>query len=1082
MKKSYLKTKLVYILILFFTVSIYAQNGKSIWTKTTFNKVASMNQLYERTQPTKVNYYQLDLDGLKDLIKDAQQRGNGNSISNTIISFPNADGDLESFRIQEASTMSPELQAQFPEIRSYSGVGIDNPSAMIRFSVSPEKGLSSMVLSDKKTVFIEPYSDDLTTYSVYIRSVEDVVDSNFICETDSIDQGKNDIDIDTEVANRNANDGQLRTFRLALACTIEYSAYHGNTVSSVLAAMNTTMTRVNGVFERDVSLTMQIVPNNANVVFIGTDNFTNNDGGAMLNENQTACDTNIGNANYDIGHVFSTGGGGIAQLYSPCNTGSKARGVTGSPAPIGDFFDIDYVAHEMGHQYGANHTQNNNCQRSSKSFEPGSASTIMGYAGICSPNVQNNSDDYFHGESIREMWANISTGASTCGAQSATGNGAPTANAGSNHTIPVSTPFVLRGNATDPNGGNSLTYCWEQMDATPATMPPVSTSTAGPAFRSIQPKTSPDRYMPALSTVLAGSTSTTWEVVPSVGRTMNFDLVVRDNVSGGASTDSDGMVVTTSASAGPFAVTSQTSNVTWEIGSTQTVTWDVANTNAAPVNTANVNILMSINGGATFPYTIASNVPNDGSHDITVPAGTATTQARIIVEGANNIFYNVNSSNFTVINADFVMNFASSEVTVCKPDNAVYNFTYNTFGGFSQTTVFSATNLPGSASASFSPSSASLNGTAVTMTISNTASVAIGSYNFNVVGTAPSATNSTQVSMNVSSYTVITPVLSAPANGSTDVASNVDFTWNTDLNSDNYFIEISTDNSFSNIVDSATVTAGNYSAALSTNTTYYWRVTPSNQCATGSASTTFSFTTANISCETYTATDTPIAISASGTPTVTSVITVDPDLPITDVNVTIDIIHTWVNDLDITLTSPNGTVVELTSDNGASGADNYTNTIFDQEASNPITGGTAPFTGTFIPEGDLTTIYGEMSGGDWTLTVFDDTSQDGGSVNEFTIELCVQGSLGVEESSFDEFAIYPNPNSGEFTIRFNSSSSRDVNVGVFDIRGRKVLDNFYNNSGGIFNENINLGNVASGMYLVMINDGVNTSTKRIIVE
>ena len=1080
MKKSYLKTKLVYILVLFFTVSIYSQNGKSIWTKTTFDKVSSMNQLYERTQPTKVNYYQLDLEGLKDLIKDAQQRGSGNSISNTIVSFPNADGKLESFRIEEASTMSPELQAQFPEIQSYSGVGIDNPAAMIRFSVSPEKGFSSMVLSDKKTVFIEPYSKDLTTYSIYIRSLEDVVDSNFICETEFIDQGKNDLD--TEVANRNANDGQLRTFRLALACTIEYSAYHGNTVSSVLSAMNTTMTRVNGVFERDVSLTMQLVSNNANVVFIGTDSYSNNDGGAMLNENQTTCDTNIGNAFYDIGHVFSTGGGGIAQLNSPCQTGGKARGVTGSPAPVGDFFDIDYVAHEMGHQYGANHTQNNNCQRSSKSFEPGSASTIMGYAGICAPNVQNNSDDYFHGESINEMWANISAGASQCAAQSPTGNGAPTAIAGSNHTIPVSTPFVLRGNATDPNTGNSLTYCWEQMDATAATMPPVSTSTAGPAFRSLQPKTSPDRYMPDLSTVLAGSTATTWEVVPSVGRTMNFDLVVRDNVSGGASTDSDGMVVTASASAGPFTVTSQTSNVTWEIGSTQTVSWDVANTDIAPVNTPNVNILMSINGGTTFPYTLASNVPNDGSHDIIVPAGTTTTQARVIVEGAGNIFYNVNSSNFTIEDTDFILNFATTEVTVCEPNNAVYNFTYNTFGGFSQNTVFSATNLPGSATASFSPSSASSNGTPVTMTISNTASIAPGSYSFIVIGTAPSATGSTNVSLNVFSSTVNTAVLTSPANGATNVATNVNLTWNTDLNTESYLVEIATDNSFSNIVDSATVSTANYSTTLSTNTLYYWRVTASNQCTTGSASTVFSFTTENISCDTYTATDTPIAISSSGTPTVTSTITIGPDLTITDVNVTIDITHTWVNDLDITLTSPNGTVVELTSDNGASGADNYTNTIFDQEASNPITGGSAPFTGTFIPEGDLSTIYGEMSGGDWTLTVFDDTSADGGSVNEFTLDLCVQVSLGIEESSFNEFAIFPNPNTGEFIINFNSTSSRDVNVGVFDIRGRKVLDNFYNNSGGIFSENINLGNVASGMYLVMINDGVNTSTKRIIVE
>lgn len=1079
MKKHYLQFNLFFVFILFFSVSLFAQNGESLWTKTTKVKVLSKAQLYQQNEPAIVNYYTLNLEGLRSSLQNAPQRGG--TTSNVILSFPNIDGKMESFRIEEASNMAPELQAQFPEIQSYIGYGITNQRAVLRFSMSPQKGLSSMVLSEKKTVFIEPYSEDLTTYRVYSRTGLDINDSQFICETEFLEDNEN-YGKAIETANRNANDGILRTFRLALACTGEYATFHGGTVPSVMAAMNTSMTRINGVFERDVAIRMVLVPNNSNVIFLNaaTDPYTNNDGFAMLGENQTACNSFIGSANYDIGHVFSTGGGGVAQLNSPCGSG-KARGVTGSPAPVGDFFDIDYVAHEMGHQYGANHTQNNNCQRSSKSFEPGSASTIMGYAGICAPNVQNNSDDYFHSESIREMWLNISAGASQCAAQSSTNNSAPIANAGVDYTIPRSTPFILKGFATDANAGNTLTYCWEQMDATPAPMPPSPSSTVGPAFRSLDPTTSPNRYMPALPTVLSGSTASTWEVVPSVGRTMNFDLTVRDNVAGGASTSSDRMIVTTTGSAGPFVVTSQDSDVTWEVGSNQTVEWDVANTNAPPVNAANVNILLSTNGGVTFPITLASGVPNNGSYSVTVP-NNVTSQARILVEGVGNIFYNVNSSNFEIITAEFVMNFATQDLTVCSPDNAVYNFTYNTFSGFSETTTFSATGVPAGASVVFSPPTATTNGTNVTMTVSNTGAVAPGSYTITVVGTAASATNTTNVTLNIYSTALVAATLISPANGATDVSETPTLTWNPNANAQEYLVQVATDLAFTNIVNSATVSTPSYVASVSPNTLYYWRVTSSNQCVTASPSSVFTFTTANITCGSYTATDTPIAISASGGGlSYTSVINVPESFPVNDLNVKINIQHTWVNDLDVSLTSPTGTVVVLSTNNGANGAQNYTNTVFDQQATTPITSGSAPFTGSFIPEGDLSLLNGQMSGGNWTLNVVDDFNLDGGSINEFTIELCVEGTLGIEENEISEFSIFPNPNRGEFTIKLNSTSNSNIKVDIFDVRGRIIFADSYRNNSQ-FNQTINLNNVQAGMYLVKVTDGDRQSTKKIIVE
>ena len=624
------------------------------------------------------------MEGLKQKLANVPQRHLSNKSQGVVIQFPNQVGKLESYLVQEASVMEAELQNQFPEIRSFVGKGIDNPSAILRFSISPQKGFSGMVLSDRKTIFIEPYTQDLKTCISFINSNEDGPRPDFVCETE---YSPSEIEISDEEykALRNVNDGTLRTYRLALACTGEYAQFHGGTVAGALAAMNVTMNRVNGIYERDLAVTMVIIANNQNVIFLdgGTDPYTNNNGPVMLGQNQATLDNAgapifIGSANYDIGHVFSTGGGGIAQLRSPCVSGSKARGVTGLPSPTGDVFDVDYVAHEMGHQFGGNHTQNNDCQRSGVSVEPGSASTIMGYAGICAPNVQNNSDDYFHGESLKEMWANISSGnSSSCFAGSATNNVAPIVDAGPDFTIPVSTAFVLRGSATDADTASGLTYCWEQTDTTPATMPPQSTSSSGPLFRSLDPSSSPNRYMPSLNTVLSGSLATTWQVVPSVGRLMRFSLTVRDNELGGGATGSDDMLVTTQIFSSPFTVNTPAS---WPANSSQEVSWVVGQSNAGAINCQTVNILFTTNFGLTFT-TLASGVPNSGTATITVPNIANTSDAIVLVEAADNIFYAVTST-FSITDPLSIEEFGLDNLIVYpNPNNGVFNIGFNPKSG-----------------------------------------------------------------------------------------------------------------------------------------------------------------------------------------------------------------------------------------------------------------------------------------------------------------------------------------------------------------------------------------------------------------
>lgn len=666
MKKKLLQTSLFVMM----AVSAFSQSDR-FWAanNTSRGAIVTDKSVARVTYPQSFKLFNLDINAMQQELFTIV--GNGARRS-TVITLPNADGALEQFEVFEASNFEPALQAQFPNIRSFSGRGITDAHATVRLSFSPN-GIQTMVFrADKANEFSEPYSNDHTVYSVY-SAQRDKRGLGWNCSTPD-QQLITGLNATVASAGR-VSTGTVKTMRLAQSVTAEYSNYFGATSSAqaslVLAAVNATLTRCNGVFEKDLALHLNLIANTTSVFYYNasTDPYSpasTGTGGAWNSELQSTLTSVIGDANYDIGHLFgATGGGGNAGCIGcVCNSG-KGSGYT-SPLdaiPQGDNFDIDYVAHEIGHQLGANHTFSHSLEGTGVNKEVGSGITIMGYAGITTRDVAPHSIDIFHEASINQIQNNMA--GKTCPVSvNMTLNTAPVVAAVGNFTIPISTPFALTGSATDAQG-DPLTYCWEQSDnstVSGASSIASPTKASGPNWLSFPATTSGTRLFPKLSTILAGlnvtpvitggDAGTNIEALSSVSRTLNFVLTVRDNrpyVAGSQTgqTATVNSVVTVTNTSGPFAVTAPNTAVTWGAGTAQNVTWSVNNTTAAPVSCANVKISLSTDGGNTFPTVLIASTPNDGTESITVPSVNSTT-CRIKVEAVGNIFFDISNANFTI--------------------------------------------------------------------------------------------------------------------------------------------------------------------------------------------------------------------------------------------------------------------------------------------------------------------------------------------------------------------------------------------------------------------------------------------------
>ncbi len=610
-----------------------------------------------------------------------------NQNSPVTIRIPLPDGSMEIFEMFRTHPMAPELEEQMPDNKSFRGIN-RKKSLRLRLDIN-RSGVFYAVYGLKKSTAVFQIFDNDQTYILYYQNMQTRPEEHACGVTEQIQYDENFYQRTTGMF----DDGLIRKYRLAYATTGEFSQFHiqrainNGTLSSnatdaekkqsVLDALVVIVNRINEVYEVDAGITMEIIPNNLSIIYLdpSTDPYTNDNPSNLLTENQSNLDSVIGNSNYDIGHVASTGGGGLASLGSVCVTGRKAKGETGLANPVGDEYAIDYAAHEMGHQFGANHTFANYCngnRNPATSVEPGSGNTIMAYAGVCAPNVQEDSDPQFHYISLYEIWNHISS--HTCAATSNSNNHAPTVTTGQDKYIPKKTPFLLEATASDSDG-NSLTYSWDEMDVfrdsghTNAT--PNENNTSGPMFKVNVHHPENYRYFPRISNILDGSYGNDWEVLPNVSRILQFQVVVRDNVAPGGQIAHDDIALGIDATTGPFRITSTTTDEQWDIGSTHTVTWDVAGTTGGNVNCSSVDILLSANGGHTFPYVLASNTPNDGSQTITLPSSLHAYHARYMIKAHNNYFFDINRGKIRIGNytENCNNNFTNNTAVIIPDDN-----------------------------------------------------------------------------------------------------------------------------------------------------------------------------------------------------------------------------------------------------------------------------------------------------------------------------------------------------------------------------------------------------------------------------
>ena len=1015
-------------LLLLFAVSLIANSifGQSFFTPIQDSDVSLRSDQERTIVPNHYQALQLNIQGIKEYLEAAPHELDGNRSSQEVsLKVPMPDGTNKTFMIYEAPTMMEEISARYPNIKSYKGYGRSNNFENLRISLN-SKGFYAAIRTENGTVYIDPYSTNTTTeyISYFVKDHEvNLEPHQMACGTaqnpESILDELKDIEVhggqETNVTLRGDNI-PLRQYRLAISCTGEFGQLRAN-LEEVLADINTSVNRLNQIFENELSIRMILVDRNDEIIYNNaqTDpyaipsSFPQNSGSGrwLLARNTEIINNTIGADSYDLGHIYHracTDVGGVAFLGSICGD-LKGGGVTCHASSNLEYNTVSIAAHEMGHQLGSPHSFNN-CGGENESladgFEPGSGTTIMSYAGLCgSNNVQNGNDDYYHVGSLTNIYRTTRQAAQSCAEEINISNHEPDVQLDykDGFIIPIGTPFILTGDATDEDG-NNMTYSWEQVNGGPLS-PLGSPSNNAPAFRVFYPNENKTRIFPRASSLLS-NTSSSAEVMATYTRNYNFQFVARDNNPGGGTASWKEVAFGANDIGGPFFVTSNNSNEVLYAGDQHMVTWDVAGTDQSPINCENVNIYISYDAEINTDVLnddiilLAENTPNDGSHEIIIPS-RLSTRMRIVVRAADNIFFDVSDRNNTVEEPSepaVYFESAANNLALCSDTYALEISTLG-LGGYEGEVQMVVEGAPSDAIATFSAATVTA-GDITTLNLDFSNVLSSDNYELKIIAIAEGI-DSLERTIPISNIATDFSDLSylGPENGLMGITSLPLLEWTEAQNASNYKIEIASNPRFADedIVLSAIVTNTNYSPSeiLEVSSIYYWRVRAENECKQGEYPEVFAFSTESLSCQTYEANNLPINISQSGTPSILAEIPVNGVGQVADVNVTLfKGTHERNKDLTAYLQAPDGDRVRLFS--SECGNQRNFHCAFDDESPTDFS---CPLNSqeTYKPEAMLSELNGKDISGLWIFQLDDNVTGNSGKLEEVSIEICSNISL-----------------------------------------------------------------------------------------
>lgn len=984
------------------------------------NSIQLRSDQTQNIHPNKYVVAKYNVNALKSELAQAPEEFDKNRREKeTPIYLPMPNGEDKLYMMYESPNMMAGISARYPNIKSYKGYCRSNPSEIVRLSFGP-KGIHAAMRTTQGVIYIDPYASDdkehFISYNVKEHEVnleERPLGCGSFHETHELvpERELNSFGFNLENAGLREENIPLKIYRLAISCTGEFGSQRINK-EDILADLNTSVNRLNMIFENELSIRMMLIDRNDEIIYenpqtdpypipngVGT-------GGWLLQRNTEIINNTIGSNAYDIGHIYHVGCtdvGGVAYLGSIC-TGIKGGGVTCHSSPNLEYVTVSIAAHEMGHQLGAPHTFNN-CggnESPGNGFEPGSGSTIMSYAGLCgSNNIQGNNDDYYHGGSLENIY-NRTRGQATCGEDIDINNHAPVPNIPieGGFYIPVSTPFLLTGDATDMDE-DDMTYSWEQFNSGPISPlgDPIGNA---PEFRVFYPDENKTRIFPRANSILSNSNSRN-EVLPTYNRDMRFRFIARDNNSEGGFAAWDQIDFKATDAAGPFVVTYPSSgNEDLTIGQKLEVTWDVANTTASPINCSHVDIYMSYEGELNTDgpsdnlVLLAEKTENDGAAEIIVP-NRSTNQARVLIRANNNIFFDISDYYYEAkepAEAAVYFDVSSSILNACSGQ---LNIDINTAGlsGYSDDMTLSVEGLPEGATYSFDEETlAAGNNTSLTIDLSNIIETA--TYQIEVLASADEIeTFSRPIIINNIGIDFEDFDYESPANGVKGITQLPTFEWTDAANATSFEIEISTNPSFSEeyLVQRSITSNPNYTPTilLENSTVYYWRVNALNDCANSGYPEVYAFTTESLSCETYGASNLPANISQSGTITILAEIPVSNSGQAADVNIkNIKGTHERNKDLVANLISPNLDTVLLFSK--ICGNQQNFNCGFDDEAPNVLS---CPLNSdlSYVPKESLSVLKGKEINGTWILELKDTKSGNSGKFESIELEICSNLSL-----------------------------------------------------------------------------------------